>query len=180
MQAGFLSAPDEFVELEKTTAARDVAMASSMALTVLAIPVVVGIIALVQEVGISFLMTRRITQPLNRVITGFTEASNRTALVSFQAAVSNRPTADGTSEQTAFQEETFSSLEEISCMEVRNRNNVAKAKELVNEAGDIVAQVDEYTNQMARAVAHVIRPSEESRKTSRASLKSHSKRAYRL
>jgi len=164
VQTRFLNAVDELVALEKQMAAddaRQAAMASTIGRIIIAL---VGMVTLILGILIAFVMTKNITKPLNQVIAGLAEASNQVAVASGQAAAASQSLADGTSVQAASLEETSSSLEEISSMTKQNASNATKAKVLMDEARNIVEQVDDHMNDMSQAVLHVTKSSEETRK----------------
>ena len=163
-QEKFLSAVDEFVALEKKMAddeAKQVALASTTGRIVIAIA---GTVALISGAFIAFFISKSITGPLKRVITGLTNAAGRVAAASAQAAAASQLTAEGTSAQAASLEETSSSLEEISAMTRRNADDAVQAKSLMSEAKTIVDKADEQMKSMSLAIQEVTKSSEETRK----------------
>ena len=82
---------------------------------------------------LGFLLTRTITLPINRIVTGMSEGAEQVASASGQVASASQSLAEGASEQASALEETSASLEELSSMTQRTLDNA----DTLNKSGDI-------------------------------------------
>ena len=164
VQGRFTATMDEFSDFAKKRAAEETEKAASAAALGITVIAGVGLLALALGTTGAWLITRSITAPLRRVITGLTDASGQVAAASSEVASSSQHLAEGTSEQAASLEETSSSLEEISSMTRQNADNSSQAKALMDEAKRIVEKVDGQMNVMTAAIAEVTKSSEETGK----------------
>jgi len=82
---------------------------------------------------LGFLLTRAITMPINRVVTGMSEGAGQVASASTQVASASQSLAEGASEQASALEETSASLEELSSMTQKTLDNA----DTLNKSGDI-------------------------------------------
>ena len=125
--------------------------------------IVAVVLLLLAIIGITY-FSRSITRPIEKVITGLTDASDQVAAASAQVASSSQSLAEGTSEQAASLEETSSSMEEMSSMTKQNADNAGQARSLMAEVKRIVAQVEDQMTQMNGAIQEVTKSSEETEK----------------
>ena len=84
---------------------------------------IVLILAVISIVAVAFLITRSITNPINKIISGLNESSRQVAASADQVSSSSQSLAEGATEQAAGFEETSSSLEEISSMTSQNSDS---------------------------------------------------------
>ena len=127
----------------------------------------IGIIALTGIIAIiivAYLISRAITHPINRIITGLGDGSEQVASASAEVSGSSQSLAEGASEQAAGIEETSSSLEEMSSMTRQNSDNAAQADRLMGEAKEIVGRANASMGQLAVSMAEITRASEETSK----------------
>jgi methyl-accepting chemotaxis protein len=110
------------------------------------------------------IISRSITQPLNKAIVGLSDSSQQVASASSQVASASQSLAEGSSEQAASLEETSSSLEEMSSMTKQNADNAVHARSMMSEARVIVDKVDHHMGGMSKAIAEITRSSEETGK----------------
>lgn len=82
---------------------------------------------------LGFILTRVITLPINRVVTGMSEGAEQVTSASTQVASASQSLAEGASEQASALEETSASLEELSSMTQRTLDNA----DSLNKSGDI-------------------------------------------
>ena len=163
-QAKYISVVDGFVSAAKERAngdAQRAARAASIGWTLIIVSIAT---ALLLGGLAAWFITRGITGPLNRVISGLGEASDQVASASAQVSSSSQSLAEGTSQQAASLEETSSSLEEISSMTRQNAENASQAKALMGEAKQIIERVASQMNTMTSAIAEVTQTSEETGK----------------
>ena len=99
---------------------------------------VIGSIAVILGVGLTFVITRRITKPLNLVIGGLREGAEQVTNASGQISSSSQSLAEGASQQAASIEETSSSMEEMASMTKRNSESAGQADNLMKETNQVV------------------------------------------
>ena len=103
-----------------------------------------GLIFSLVLIVVSFVLTRSITGPLNRVIAGLTDGADQVSAAAGQVSSSSQHLAEGTAEQAASLEETSSSLEEMSSMTKQNADHAGQAKAMMTEANQIVEKVNRH------------------------------------
>ncbi len=114
--------------------------------------------------GLAWGITRGVTGPLKRVISGATEASNQIASGSGQIATSSQSLAEGASQQASSIEETSSSLEEMASQTKQNADNAEQADNAVKET---VTVVENGVSSMARMNTAIKEIKESSNETSK-------------
>ncbi len=122
---------------------------------------VCGIIAIIL---VALLVTRAITKPIKRIITGLGDGSDQVASASAQVSASSQSLAEGASEQAAGIEETSSSLEEMSSMTRQNSDNASQADQLMAEAKQIVGRANDSMSSLAESMKEITRAGEETSK----------------
>lgn len=105
-----------------------------------------------------------ITRPINKVAAGLADGADQVATASAQVSSASQGLAEGSSEQASSLEETSSSLEELSSMTKQNANNANHAKQMMVQAAEIVAKVDNHMNDMVAAITEISKSSEETGK----------------
>ena len=97
-------------------------------------------IALAIVVGalFSIVLSRSITEPINRIITELSSGAKQVASVSNQVAGSSQQLAQGAGEQASNLEETSASLEEMASMTRQNADNAIKTDKLMGETKNMV------------------------------------------
>lgn len=131
--------------------------ASTIMLTGLITALLVGIAA-------AFLITKSITGPIGRIISGLNEGSGQVASASGQVASASQSMAEGASEQAASIEETSSSMEEMSSMTKQNAENANQADRLMNDANEVVTQANQSMAQLTKSMEDISKASEETSK----------------
>ena len=125
---------------------------------------ILGGIATLLVVLSAFFITRSITGPLNRVISGLTDGAEQVAAAANQVSSASQSLAEGTTEQAASLEETSASLEEMSSMTKQNADNANQARSMMKEANQIVEKVTRHMTDMSGAIGDITRSSEETGK----------------
>jgi methyl-accepting chemotaxis protein len=87
-------------------------------------------------IPITYIFSKLLTKPINRIIQGLIKTSDQVASASGQVASSSQSLAQGTSEQASSLEETSSSLEEMASMTKQNADNARQADHLSNDSLD--------------------------------------------
>jgi methyl-accepting chemotaxis protein len=112
----------------------------------------VGLAAIVLGVGLSVIVARSITGPLQQIAQSLDSGSEQTAAAAGQVSDTAQVLSEGASEQAAALEETSASLEEVTSMTKSNADNAAKAKEISAEtriAADVgAADMDQMKGAM--------------------------------
>jgi methyl-accepting chemotaxis protein len=94
---------------------------------------IIGGLAVVLGMGIGIFLTRSITVPINRVISGMQAGSEQVASASGQVSQSSQQLAEGASEQASSLEETSASLEMMSAGARDSATNSDQASTRANE-----------------------------------------------
>ena len=113
---------------------------------------------------ISLFLTRAITGPINRVITGLNEGADQVSSASGQVASAGQSLAQGASEQAASIEECSASLEEIASMTKLNAEHAGSANQLMNQTRDTVGRANDSLNTLTRSMEDISRASDETSK----------------
>ncbi|MCP4575954.1 MAG: methyl-accepting chemotaxis protein [Deltaproteobacteria bacterium] len=126
---------------------------------------IVGLMAaVVFGILIAFFITRSITIPIRRIISGLSDGSEQVAAAAEQVSAGSQSLAEGASEQAAALEETSSSLEQMSSMTKNNADNANEAKTRMGEAGQVVNKVNGHMGDMADSIEEITQSSEETSK----------------
>ena len=128
------------------------------------IMIILSLTSAVLGVGISILITRSITRPLNKVIVGLSEGSEQVASASAQVSSASQSLAEGASEQAAGLEETSSSIEEMTSMTKQNADNAHQATALVGETSRIVEDANHSMAELSESMKEITSASEETAK----------------
>ncbi len=92
---------------------------------------------------LGLLLSRSITRPLNRIISGLTAASEQVSSAAGEVSAASQSLAEGSSQQAASMEETSSSLEEMSSMTRQNASNAGQADSLMKQANQVVSKAND-------------------------------------
>nr|WP_319491522.1 methyl-accepting chemotaxis protein [uncultured Desulfobacter sp.] len=143
------------------TIAKDAVSSLSSASIVMIIGLIVALI-----VGIlsAIFITRSITKPINRIITGLNEGAVQVASASGQVSSSSQSMAEGASQQAASIEETSSSMEEMSSMTKKNAENSNNADGLMKNANVVVNTASQSMDELTRSMEDISKASEETSK----------------
>nr|NJM02040.1 chemotaxis protein [Desulfobacula sp.] len=125
---------------------------------------VIGSIAVILGVGLTFVITRGITKPLNLVINGLREGAEQVTSASGQISSSSQSLAEGASQQAASIEETSSSMEEMSSMTRKNSESAGEADTLMKAANLAVKKASDSMTRLTLSMEDITRASEETSK----------------
>jgi methyl-accepting chemotaxis protein len=109
-------------------------------------------------------ITRGITRPLGKVITGLNQGSEQVSLAANQVAESSQQMAQGASEQANSLQEISSSLEELASMTKQNADNAKLANTIATESRDSAKHGNEAMDRMSEAIDRIKRSSDETAK----------------
>ncbi len=110
------------------------------------------------------LLVRSIINPINGIVRGLKEGSDRVTSSSYQVSSASHSLAEGASEQAASIEEASSSLEEMSSMTKQNANNASNANSLMADANQVVSQANNSMKQLIDSMDEISRASDETQK----------------
>ena len=122
------------------------------------------IVAVVAVIAIAVLITRSITKPINRIISGLSEGAEQVTSASGQVSAASQSLAEGSTEQAAGLEETSSSLEEMSSMTKQNADNAQQANTLATEARTSANSGSDAMGKMNTAIESIQKSSDETAK----------------
>jgi len=140
------------------TEAKDLLNSSSL------IMIIGLIVALVLGVLIAVFITRSITGPIRKIITGLNEGSDQVATASGEVSMSSQSLAEGSAEQAASIEETSASLEEMASMTNQNADNSGQADGLMKEANKAVGEANTSMSGLTTQMEDISKASEETQK----------------
>ncbi|MCG8530470.1 MAG: methyl-accepting chemotaxis protein, partial [Desulfovibrionales bacterium] len=127
--------------------------------------VMIGLVlAVAVGICVALFITRSITGPVGRIISGLNLGSNQVASASGQVSSSSQSTAEGASQQAASIEETSSSMEEMASMTKKNTKNASNADKLMREANQVVGSANQAMENLTRSMADISQASEETSK----------------
>jgi len=112
----------------------------------------------------AFISTKKIVRRINAVIEGVNYGAEQVFDATEQVASASQALAEGASQQAASLEETSSALEEMASMTKSNADNAAQAKNMMNEAKEIVEKVENHMLEMEKAIENITKSSEETGK----------------
>jgi methyl-accepting chemotaxis protein len=146
-------------------ATNNIAKDTVQSLSSASILMIIGlIIALIVGIFSAILITRSITKPINRIITGLNEGAVQVASASGEVSTSSQSMAEGASQQAASIEETSSSMEEMSSMTKKNAENSNNADGLMKEANVVVHTAGQSMDELTRSMEDISKASEETSK----------------
>ena len=126
---------------------------------------IIGLIAaLVIGVLIAVFITRSITGPIRKIITGLNDGSDQVASASGEVSSSSQSLAEGSSEQAASIEETSASLEEMSSMTKQNADNSGQADSLMKDANAVIVEANGSMVELTQSMDEISKASEETSK----------------
>lgn len=153
---------DKIIALNSRVAAETVQENTKMSNAIELTSLVAMIAGVILSLALGFFITRSITRPIHKVISGLSEAAEQVASASAQVSSASQSLAEGASEQAASLEETSSSLEELSSMTRQNADNAGQCDRIMKE--DVASNfkvISERLSQMQKAIAETVKAGEE-------------------
>jgi methyl-accepting chemotaxis protein len=126
----------KLVEINTTLANDTVSTSMVMAAFLRVLSIVAMVIGVVVALGLGILISRGISNALQKIIDGLSAGAEQVASAANQVAQSGQGLAEGASSQAASLEETSASLEELSSMTRQNSGNAEQANGAAREARD--------------------------------------------
>ncbi|MFP4257675.1 MAG: methyl-accepting chemotaxis protein [Desulfovermiculus sp.] len=109
-------------------------------------------------------LTRSITKPVNRIVTGLRSSAEQVSSASAQVSSSSQSSAEGANEQASSLEETSSSLEEMSSQTKHNADNAEQADQAMKNTARVVDSGMESMQRMGSAINEIKESSNETSK----------------
>ncbi|MGA3117102.1 MAG: methyl-accepting chemotaxis protein [Syntrophobacteraceae bacterium] len=113
---------------------------------------------------ITISIRRIIIKPVNNIVNGLTESSQRVSSASDVLSETSSSMADNSATHAAAIEETSSSLEEMSATAKQNAENMYRARQMMEEASTILNKVNNHLNDMIQAIVDITKSSEQTNK----------------
>lgn len=110
---------------------------------------------IVLTIVVALLVTRGITRPLHRIITGMNEGACQVNSAAEQVASAAQQLAEGTSEQAAAIEQSSAALEELAAVSRHNADNAGQANTLATGAKDVLGEADTTVAAASEAIHHI-------------------------
>jgi methyl-accepting chemotaxis protein len=123
--------------------------------------IIMAIAGVAAGIILAWLITRSITKPVNRVVSGLSDSADQVAVAASQVANSGQSLAQGASEQAASLEETSSSMEEMSSMTRQNADNAQQANRLSSESNEIVDRANGAMQNLTSSMEEITKAGEE-------------------
>ncbi len=123
----------------------------------------IGLIIAVAIVGglLSFVITRGITRPINRIIAGLGEGAAQVNEASSQVSSASQQLAEGASEQASSLEETSAALEQMAAMGKQNADNARQTDEYMTESKQVISESDQAMRETSQAMQGISEASEQ-------------------
>ncbi|MBN1341438.1 MAG: methyl-accepting chemotaxis protein [Phycisphaerae bacterium] len=132
--------------------------------SVIAWSIGVAATALLVAAVVALLVTRGITNPINRVIEGLSDGAEQVNSASGQVSSASQQLAEGASEQASSLEETSAALEEMAAMARQNADNAQQANTSMAEANRIIDGADGAMKEASTAMTEISEASDQIRK----------------
>ncbi len=109
----------------------------------------------------AFFITRSITKPINRIISGLNEGADQVNDAASQVSSASQQLAEGASEQASSLEESSSALEEMASMTRNNADNAKKANSQMEESRQLVEECNAAMSEASDAMDQISEASEQ-------------------
>ncbi len=113
---------------------------------------------------ITISIRRIIIKPVNNIVNGLTESSQRVSSASDALSETSSSMADHSATHAAAIEETSASLEEMSATAKQNAENMYRARQMMEEASTILTKVNNHLNDMIQSIVDITKSSEQTNK----------------
>ena len=123
-----------------------------------------ALVALIAGIAASYLISRSIAKPLNKISEMLWAGADQTTSACGQVSGASQSLAQGASEQAATIEEASASIEEMSSMTKQNAANAAEANSIASIALDSANTGSQAMERMSSAIADIKNSSDETAK----------------
>jgi methyl-accepting chemotaxis protein len=155
---------DKILEINRVGTATEVKQSTEQAAFLKALSLIAMVLGVALALVLGMFITRSITKPIHRIISGLTEGADQVASASTQVSSASQSLAQGSSQQAASLEETTSSLAQMSSMTRGNAENSRQADVLMGETARIVNTANSSMSDLTRSMQEVSAASEETAK----------------
>jgi methyl-accepting chemotaxis protein len=124
----------------------------------------VSIIAVLLGGFLAIFLTRSISKPIQRVISGLNNGAEQVSSASSQVSSSSQSMAEGANEQASSLEEISASLEEITSMTKQNADNTKQAKILACDAQGAAKDGKDSMDRMSKTIGKIKSSSDQTAK----------------
>ena len=138
------------------------ALTQGNALQTLIVLIAIGI--LIGGCTLAFVITRGITVPLKKAISGLTAGANHISAAAGEVAGAGQQLAEGATEQAASLEETSASMEEISSMTRRSADNAQETHAVMTDVNSVASQAAASMQQLTSAMGEISSASDKTSK----------------
>ncbi len=114
--------------------------------------------------ALAFIITRGITVPLHKAISGLTAGANHISAAAGEVAGAGQQLAEGATEQAASLEETSASMEEIASMTRHSADNAQQANAVMSEVNGVATQAALSMGRLTTAMGEIAGASEKTSK----------------
>ena len=156
-----MASVNPFIESQTDELHESMASVVSASSTLLFGSIFTGVFTIGLGVALTWLITRSISRPINRIGDGLGASAEQTSAAAAQVSSSGQSLAQGASEQAAAVEETTSSIEQMSSMIQQNAGNANQAKQVAGEATSSAEKGRAAMTRMVDAINDVKRSSTE-------------------
>ena len=104
---------------------------------------------------LGLVITRSITKPINRIVSGLNDGANQVNDAAGQVSSTSQQLAEGATEQASSLEETSSALEEMAAMTKTNASNAKQANELSGQARTAAESGDKTMGRLNEAMTAI-------------------------
>ena len=110
---------------------------------------------LLQAFLIAFILSKKITAPIIKVISGMTMASSQASASSNHLVAGSKSLAEGASNQAASLEEISSSMEQMSSMTKQNAKNATNANDMSDDVSKFILEANKDMERMSEAITRI-------------------------
>ncbi|MDP2755683.1 MAG: methyl-accepting chemotaxis protein, partial [Nitrospirota bacterium] len=138
------------------------ALTEGNALQTLIVLIAIGIF--IGGCSLAVVITRGITVPLKKAISGLTDGANHISAAAGEVAGAGQQLAEGATEQAASLEETSASMEEIASMTRHSSDNAHQANTVMAEVNSVASQASVSMQALTSAMGEIAAASEKTSK----------------
>ena len=155
---------NEIIDINKQVADQKVDSAVTQSATLKSLNLISAVAGVLLALLLGIFLTRSITRPVNRIVTGLGSSAEQVSSASAQVSSSSQSSAEGANEQASSLEETSSSLEEMSSQTKQNADNAEQADQAIKESASLVESGVDSMQRMSAAIGEIKESSNETSK----------------
>ncbi|HBE78564.1 MAG TPA: hypothetical protein DDW65_12435 [Firmicutes bacterium] len=151
----------QYVQLNQRYNQNENIAAKKVYLSSFMLSLIMGLVALVTGVLITYYLTRSITKSINNIANALNEGANQVAVASEQLASASQQLAEGSAEQASSIEETSSTLQESASMLQQNNANTKQAAGLSENTKETANKGNDEMQEMMTAISEIKKSSDQ-------------------